>query len=108
MVFKSRYATVPRIRQLLYGQVNGVRTVLSRVTVEIGRRYTTWVADPTGVSYTTAEGDSMAALAQRFYGDATVWWVIADANPHVLYPLDLPKNTLLSIPSLRTASLLAR
>jgi len=49
--------------------------------------------------YTTI-GDRFDTLAQTYYSDASLWWVISIANPHLLqnsyYP---PIGTQLRIPS---------
>ena len=56
------------------------------------------------IRYVTALGDRLDLLAHAFYGDAEQWWRIADTNPEVFYPGDLPEGTLLRIP--RGSSLL--
>lgn len=35
-------------------------------------------------SYRVIEGDRIETIAVDFYGDAQMWWKIADANPEVL------------------------
>jgi hypothetical protein len=35
------------------------------------------------------EGDRLGLLAFKYYGDATKWWQISDANPETAFPLDL-------------------
>ena len=51
--------------------------------------------------YTTI-GDRFDTLAQQYYGDSTLWWIISSANPQIkpnsLYPttgiqLRIPANT---------------
>lgn len=49
--------------------------------------------------YTIAEGDRLDLLAADYYGDSELWWVIARANPEILYPEDLPVGTVIRIPS---------
>lgn len=49
--------------------------------------------------YTVKDGDRMDILAQRFLGDAELWWVLADYNPQWLFYDDLPANTILRVPS---------
>lgn len=51
--------------------------------------------------YTVKDGDRIDILAQRFLGDAELWWVIADYNPQWLYYDNLPPNTVLRVPSVR-------
>ena len=40
-------------------------------------------------------------LADRFYGDSKLWWVIAVANDMELAPTDLDEGDILTIPSPR-------
>jgi copper chaperone CopZ len=39
--------------------------------------------------HTVREGDRLDLLAYKYYGDATRWWLISDANPEQLFPTDL-------------------
>lgn len=53
-------------------------------------------------SYTSiylGDNDRLDLIAQRIYGDDTLWWKIADANPEILDWSDVPAGTLLRIPS---------
>lgn len=43
--------------------------------------------------------DSVDGLAHSYYGDGTLWWRIADANPEILDWFDLPVGAVLRIPS---------
>ena len=45
-------------------------------------------------------GETLEQLAGRLYGDARLWWVIADANPEIGYPDNLPAGTVIRLPSL--------
>jgi nucleoid-associated protein YgaU len=38
-------------------------------------------------------------IAYQFYGDATRWWVIADANPEIMDWSTITEGTLIRIPS---------
>lgn len=49
--------------------------------------------------YTVKDGDRIDILAQRFLGDAELWWVLADYNPQWLYYDNLPANTILRVPN---------
>jgi hypothetical protein len=45
----------------------------------------------------TTQGDRFDTLAQQYYGDSSLWWVISIANTAVAgtdLPSDLPQNTL--------------
>jgi nucleoid-associated protein YgaU len=48
--------------------------------------------------YTTIAGDTFEKLAEREYGDARKWYVIADSNPEVFFPLDLDSGVQIIIP----------
>jgi phage tail protein X len=51
-------------------------------------------------AYTT-QGDRLDLLAQEFYGDISLWWIIAAGNPEVLSlnSLFIPVGTEIRIPS---------
>lgn len=46
------------------------------------------------------EGETLWKLAERFYGDATLWTVIRDANTDCPDPRRIPVGTVLTIPPL--------
>lgn len=48
--------------------------------------------------YMVKETDTMPLIALRFLGSEDQWWRIADANPHIRYPLDLKMGDVLRIP----------
>jgi nucleoid-associated protein YgaU len=48
--------------------------------------------------YSVRAGDRIDLLAERFLGDAELWWVIADANPQHMYYDYLPEGIVLRIP----------
>lgn len=45
------------------------------------------------------KGETLHALAQRYFRDPSLWWTIAEYNPEVVDLLRIPDNTLLRIPS---------
>lgn len=53
------------------------------------------------LQYTVQSGDRIDLLANRFYSDPVLWWVIASANSLDLMPSDLISNATLRIPSPR-------
>lgn len=53
------------------------------------------------VSYEVKQTDRIDLLAFRFYGDATLWWVIAGANDMEILPTDMDTGDILRIPSAR-------
>lgn len=48
--------------------------------------------------YKTKAGDTLEKLAELFYSDSRKWYVIADANPEIFFPLDLEAGVDLTIP----------
>lgn len=44
---------------------------------------------PSALAYTVTEGERLDMLAARFYGEATKYWHILDANPETLNPFEL-------------------
>lgn len=46
-------------------------------------------------------GERLDQLAADHLGDPELSWVIANANPEVFYPDDLPVGTVLRIPDIR-------
>lgn len=50
--------------------------------------------------YTIKEGDTLTALAYRFYGNSLLWYIIADINDDVIdNPLKLTPGTDIIIPN---------
>ena len=46
----------------------------------------------------TTQGDRFDTLAQQYYGDSSLWWIISIANTATTgtsLPTDLPQNTLI-------------
>lgn len=90
------------------------------MTIQHGSRYETALVvqavDDDGVSRPTVyrfrgqafstfrlletNGQTLEQLAFQYFGDATLWWVIADANPEIGYPDNLPTGTVIRLPSL--------
>ena len=52
--------------------------------------------------YTVTEGERLEQIAHRFFRDPNMWWVIAVANPEVLYPEEIPGGTEIRIPLANT------
>lgn len=49
-------------------------------------------------TYVFREYDRLDLLAHSLYGDAALWWVIADINPEYLSPLDIPVGATIRLP----------
>jgi nucleoid-associated protein YgaU len=50
-------------------------------------------------SYVSRDGDTFDNLATRIYRDPTQYWRIANLNPQVKFPNEIPVGTQLRIPS---------
>ena len=50
-------------------------------------------------NYQVSSADDMLSLAYRNYGDATMYWGIAEMNPGVLCPDDLKAGEVLQLPA---------
>jgi phage tail protein X len=47
----------------------------------------------------TTQGDRYDVLALQYYGDSTLWWIIAIANPNIdLMTLVIPEGVQIRIP----------
>lgn len=79
--------------------------------INIASRYTTKTADdgtvisvrkplPTETYsiYTVKQGDTLDLLATRIYGDPTLYWRIADMNPHISFPDLIQVGDVLRLP----------
>lgn len=54
-------------------------------------------------SYVTKENERLDIIAGQFYGDGTLWWIIA-AGSGVGWSMQVPSNTKLTIPLLEDVS----
>lgn len=53
------------------------------------------------VTYTyhrVVDGQRIDVIANEYYGDGRLWWVIADANPEVFDWLDLEAGQIIRVP----------
>ncbi len=57
-----------------------------------------YVADPADMEYTVLSGDRLDLLADRFYQEPILWWVIAWANDIELSPFGLNPGSRIFIP----------
>lgn len=55
--------------------------------------------NPDDFQYQVMSGDRVDSLAQKFYGDPILWWVIALKNDLDILPTDLNDGDVLTIPS---------
>lgn len=59
--------------------------------------------DPFSFSYVACQlrqSDTLPGLAYAYYGDATQWWQIADANPQTIFWGPTVPGTIIRIPVL--------
>jgi len=85
----SRYAGVPTQQ---VSDANGEKVTVFEV------RPTT---DSSRLQYGTEQaksGDTFEALARKHYGDGNLWYVLADANPDIFWPLSLEAGSIIRIP----------
>jgi nucleoid-associated protein YgaU len=50
-------------------------------------------------TYVTKSGDTFALIATRVYGTPEDFWRIADINPQVVFPDEIPVGTNIRIPT---------
>lgn len=50
------------------------------------------------ISYVAREGDSFEKLANKYLGGPIFFWRIAELNPHVPFPDQIPIGTKIRIP----------
>jgi len=103
---RSRYRRWGIRRYNIYAQdESSLEATPTRRDRVVPRRYTTWKPADDSFEYVTKPGDTLAGLAQRFYRDAKLWWVISDHNPAIGYAFDLEPNTVLTVPSITRVGL---
>jgi nucleoid-associated protein YgaU len=57
-------------------------------------------ASPTSyMTYVVKARDSLESIAAAHLGSSHRYWEIADINPQIKFPLDLPIGTLLRLPA---------
>jgi phage tail protein X len=63
-------------------------------------RYPEVPLSPEDIYVYTTQGDRYDILALNYYGDSSLWWVIAVANPNVdLMTLVIPEGSQIRIPN---------
>ncbi len=96
---RSRYLNHPTVfREVWKDNESDLSAEPIRRDIVFLRRYTTYIPVEGSSEYVTQAGDTLPGLANRFYKNPQLWWVLADFNPQVFYPLELEANTVLSIP----------
>ena len=94
MIFQgSRYENSDVVRLQRNGQTR--LTVIPAPSTVIASFNFAW--------HTVIEGDRIDTLADQYFGDPELWWIIAEANPQWSFFERLPAGVNLRIPSgLRT------
>lgn len=72
------------------------RDGLARQTIMPKRRGSTKL---TVQDYVWQEGDRVDLVAGRAFGDETMWWVFAQANPEILDWMSVEPGTVIRIPN---------
>jgi hypothetical protein len=83
----SRYSSTPVIRDTTE-QRRKATTIIPVIPISVSDIY---------IQITSA--DRLDKLANTFYGDSTLWWVIATANNLGKGTIVVPQNVILRIPS---------
>lgn len=96
---KSRYAKQPVVYRPIYKDYEtDPYAEWDRLDIVFTRRFTSYEPPTDSSTYVTKPGDTLQGLANIYYGDPQYWWVIADHNPDIFYPLELEEKTVLAIP----------
>ena len=84
----NRYRNIPIIRSTTNKQMYATS------------RYPEIPLSPDDIYVYTTQGDRYDVLALNYYGDSSLWWVIAIANPSVgLSTLVIPEGVQIRIPN---------
>lgn len=78
----SRYTYTPLIP---FSEAEGNKVL----PIQRSTRYPELPKDVNDTYAITTDGDRLDLLAQQFYGDVNLWWIIASGNPDII-----PQNSL--------------
>lgn len=72
----------------------------TQITDDNGRAATKRKARPSSRYYTVIamDGQTMQEIAAQHLGDPSLYWRLADVNPQVAYPDEVPAGTRLRLP----------
>lgn len=88
---ESRYAD-----EEVYDREVGDYYVTSQTIRFLNRDY-----DPDEVTiHMTARGENLMSLADEYYDDFTLWYLIAEKNPTIVNPFEVPAGMELIIPNI--------
>lgn len=82
ITFNSRYRAAQEVR-------NNTMYVVANYTKASTSRF---------ITHTSRSGDSFDILARNYLGNPTLYWRIAELNPHVPFPDQIPVGTRIRIP----------
>ena len=78
---------------------DGGVTQMRTVTQEATYRLTIPNTDPPPpLEYHIKDGETLQYIAWKTMRNSGAWWQLAEANPQVWYPLDLPLGTRVRVP----------
>lgn len=88
---ESRYAN-----EEIYDREVGEFYVTSQTIRFLDRSY-----NPDEVTiHMTAKGENLMSLADEYYDDFTLWYLIAEKNPTIVNPFEIPFGMELIIPNI--------
>lgn len=69
----------------------------SRKVLALRRHFTAQDISDRAIEHVVEGEEQLDTLAERYYRDERLWWLIADVN-EILFPLDIPVGTVLIVP----------
>jgi hypothetical protein len=87
VMLDSRYTSATRV---MLSTDRGPASVLYLAPPRTGSNYRLYIA---------MQGDTFDLLAHRLWNDPRLFWRIADMNPQVFFPGDIPPGTVLRLPA---------
>jgi nucleoid-associated protein YgaU len=89
----SRYADSPVVTVVAPGTFGGgdISVIVPSMQQPFSFRY---------ISHLVVAGERIDTLAAQYYGDPTMWWRVADANPSIMWYDDIMPGTILRVPVL--------
>jgi len=79
---KSRYKEYGLVVYFEYTEIaRSSDSIPARETLTPLLRFTSYVSNLNLISHTIKQGETLHKLALHYYGDAKLWWFIADYNP---------------------------
>ena len=51
------------------------------------------------IAYTVRQTDTLESIAARHLGNPRRYWELADINPQIKFPLDIPMGTVIRLPT---------